>query len=304
MYSICIWITQCVSFLPFSCQKMDPLYSFLYSSIATIISRSVTFPLDSIKTLVQNGNIDDSLSRIIRRKVFSRQITTLFQGLGVTLLFSVPGSALYFTSYEESKLLLTNFGISNFFTIHSLSAIAAEGVGSVMFVPMEVMKQKLQVGSKTQTTIGLAKRTWCDYGIRGFYKGYFLTLAVFIPYTVTYFVSYEQFKNLYCKMSGTKQKSVNQSGLPFYVYSSASLLSASIAGAVSNPMEVIKTRIQISSTLKSKQVALELYRQGGLGAFATGMTARVAWAAPSMAITITAFELFKDFHNSYVLGNK
>ena len=280
---------------------MDPLSSFFYSSIATIISRSVTFPLDSIKTLIQNGNINDTVGHFIKRKVFSNQIKSLFQGLGVTLLFSVPGSALYFTSYEESKILLSHLGVTNYFTMHSLSAVAAEGVGSVFFVPMEVMKQKLQVGRKTQTTLGLAKATWNDYGIHGFYRGYFLTLAVFIPYTVTYFVTYEQFKNLYCRISGTKQKSLTQSGFPFYIYSTASLLSAAIAGAVSNPMEVIKTRIQIRTTLRGKDVALELYRQRGLKAFATGMTARVVWAAPSMAITITLFELFKDFHNTYIL---
>lgn len=52
--------------------------------------------------------------------------------------------------------------------------------------PMEVMKNKLQSGKalKTKTAFSLARKIHEKEGYRGFFRGYWIGLAVFAPYTV------------------------------------------------------------------------------------------------------------------------
>jgi hypothetical protein len=255
-------------------KQEDPLLTFASSSLASMIARTVTFPLDTYKTRLQNSSILATLN--------SR---TMFQGLGVTLLFSVPASAVYLSTYDGVKSELGQRGYcTDSFVTHTVAAFSAEGLAGILFTPMEVLKQKMQVNGKKSTTIGTIKDTFNRHGFKGFYRGYLISQLVFIPYTITYFVTYEKLK------SNFKEKDC-------WVYLSCSSISAAFAGAISNPADVIKTRVQIASNKKTLLVVRELYDQFGLKWFTRGMAARVGWVAPSMTIQITLFELFKDHWN-------
>jgi hypothetical protein len=157
---------------------------------------------------------------------------------------------------------------------------------------MEVLKQKLQVIESKKDTMSMLRDTYTKYGIRGFYKGYFLGQAVFIPYTITYFVTYEQLK---LQWKSYLDPSTQQ--LPIGMYITCSSISGAIAGAISNPLDVIKTRVQIASNKNTKQVIQQLYQESGISGFSKGMGARILWIAPSMSLSITIFEMLKDFRN-------
>jgi hypothetical protein len=155
---------------------------------------------------------------------------------------------------------------------------------------MEVIKQKLQVSKSRSDTIPLLKDTWNKYGIRGFYRGYFLGQAVFIPYTIAYFVSYEQMKLRWKAYS-------NSDTIPFNIYLISSSISAAIAGAISNPIDVVKCRVQVSNK-RTVDILKQLYNDHGIQGFTKGLGARILWIAPSMSISVTIFELLKDHYRS------
>jgi hypothetical protein len=83
------------------------------------------------------------------------------------------------------------------------------------------------------------------------------------------------------------------------------MFSSSIAGVisilVSTPLDIVKTRWQISADEHGKAyrkgplvIGKELILKEGKGALTRGLWARIAWGIPTTAISMTVFELLKD----------
>ncbi|KAJ3306287.1 hypothetical protein HDV03_000209 [Kappamyces sp. JEL0829] len=247
--------------------------------VATAISRIVTFPIDTLKTAIQHGG-----SRSIHTFVAGRT-SSLFQGLGTTLLFACPANSVYLVSYDESKKMLQRHFAMPPVQTYLVAAVAAETISAVFFTPMEVMKQRMQLSPVPVSVQGLARQIYAEAGWRGFYRGYLLSQTVFLPFSVTYFVVYEESKQLW--------RRYRNPNLSFGANLSCSLLAASLASAVSNPPDVIKTRIQTDQSRSTAAVVRLLIEKEGLQGFAKGMTLRVLWGGPSMAIAVSVWELFK-----------
>ncbi|KAI9342826.1 mitochondrial carrier domain-containing protein [Obelidium mucronatum] len=277
--------------------------TILFSTIAAFVSRLVVHPLDTIKTRVQNSTSTQSRSFIsVLRN--TTQVSSLYNGLSVTLAFSVPGLAVHLSAYELAKqrfglALSSDGGITpkDNVLVHALAATAAECVSGAFWTPMEVMKSKLQVEtsriSKRNATLDLAKKIYREEGMRGFFRGYFVTLGVFVPHTVIYFVTYEQLKAF---------SIANPEIIPPYAgYLGSAAVAATVSSAVSNVFDVVKTRIQVAgsgSDPKFNRVlstAIDMYKnEGGAKAFTRGMSARVLSIVPSSMLSMTIFEMLKD----------
>ncbi|KAI8799919.1 mitochondrial carrier domain-containing protein [Cladochytrium replicatum] len=292
-------------------------YSIAFSASAALLTRCITHPLDTLKTILQ---ADASSSLIPRRHrpsllqtassiVKTEGIRGFYRGISVSVAFSVPAMSIYLTSYDVIKATLGHRlpGGEESAVVHGASACVAEGLSGLLWTPMEVLKNRLQTTSlqgpdrglsDLQKTANLAASVYRAEGLRGFYRGYLLSLGVFVPYTVTFFLTYEQLKMM--AIARTPSKSLQE--LPFYTYLLSSACAGAVAGAISNALDVVKTRVQINSTSSSQRTAsaLEVMRHmwvndGGLRAFTKGMVARVVWVVPSVAISMTFYESLKSW---------
>jgi Mitochondrial carrier protein len=149
-----------------------------------------------------------------------------------------------------------------------------------------VIKEKLQVSN--HKPINLIKSVYNKHGLYGFYRGFMLTMAVYVPFSTTYFVCYEKLKSL-------SDKNSFSSNLGY------AFISASLAAIVSNPMDVIHTRVQIRTVVSARDIVKEIIRDDGWKGFGRGMGSRVLWAAPSMAISIAIWETLKREYLSSTL---
>lgn len=78
----------------------------------------------------------------------SEGIRGLYSGFGITFFGSGPAACLYFTSYEASKTILGSmpaFRDSPVFFTHFVSGLLAECASCVLWVPIDVVKERLQV---------------------------------------------------------------------------------------------------------------------------------------------------------------
>ncbi|KAJ3221520.1 hypothetical protein HK099_003432 [Clydaea vesicula] len=259
------------------------LKAAIFSAIA---ARTLTHPLDTIKTRVQNNSIN-----------LSNSWSSLYRGLSVALCFSVPAVSGYLVGYDYVKSFLSNkllhsdnnHSIFRLLLVHSTSACFAEAWSGLLWTPMEVVKQKMQVGkSPSSSTLQMMNKIYKREGIRGFYNGYFVSLGVFVPYTVMYFVTYEQLKIRAFKFFN-KDESRGEKLSPI-VYPIAAAVSGALSAAVSNALDIVKTRIQVGvtdsklkndlnqSNLKTFLLIRHMWtNEGGLRAFARGMPQRVAY---------------------------
>ncbi|KAI9498343.1 mitochondrial carrier domain-containing protein [Zychaea mexicana] len=294
---------------------MDTYYLFA-SSVAALTARVFTHPIDTIKTRLQvrstTGHEYQQLKQVIlpveesNRNVFGT-LRSLYRGLPVTLLFSVPALSVYLTCYETTKAhlahrggLFDRDGILN----HLASGCLAEVAAGVLFTPMEVMKNQLQtqgVGS-SRSAWSLAQHIWQAEGIKGFFRGYWMGLAVFVPHTMTYFAVYEQ-----CKMAYARHYNYQHQGdsaqLPMGAYLLCSGVASTMGIMLSTPLDIVKTRWQISAAEHGAAFRLGPFdivrrmwqREGRWRAFTRGLVARIAWGIPTTAISMSVFEAFKDW---------
>ena len=180
------------------------------SAVAGIISRSLTHPLDTAKARLQvktgrhyRGPLD-----VILKTVQIEGFLSLYRGFSAVLVGGTPGTILYLCSYDILKENMRNFGHENrtlknagseSFGIHFTCGISAEAIACLIYVPVDVIKERLQVqynGNNLNYRGGwdaLVKISKTE-GVGGIYKGYFATLASFGPFSALYFVFYEQFK--------------------------------------------------------------------------------------------------------------
>ncbi|KAF9185273.1 hypothetical protein BGZ51_002748 [Haplosporangium sp. Z 767] len=151
-------------------------------------------------------------------------------------------------------------------------------------------------------TLDLVRRIYHQEGLLGFYRGYFITLGVFVPYSMIYFATYEQLKEMAWRKiyrTDPNRIHVHEDTLPFLTIVACASVACGVAAGTSNMVDVVKTRWQTSilSTTKenssTRMIASSLFRQGGLASFTRGMGARILWMMPSVAISMSLFEWFK-----------
>ncbi|CAN8072088.1 unnamed protein product [Agarophyton chilense] len=206
-----------------------------------------------------------------------------------------PAVATYLSTYDYSKEHISvATGISNTApVVHLASGLVAETVSAVFWVPMEVIKQRAQVRTGALAaahTAVIAKDLIAHEGPRALFKGYGLTVGVFGPYSMLYFMAYERFKSLGGNGS-TAGTAASAAG------------AGAIAAACTTPLDVIKTRIQTQGDVTrgasrysgTWDAMKSIAREEGIHSFFRGTSARVLWIMPGTAITMSCFEFLKSY---------
>ncbi|KAJ3016106.1 hypothetical protein HKX48_004197 [Thoreauomyces humboldtii] len=283
--------------------RSDALSHVAFSSCAAVVARTVAHPLDTLKTRIQFASSQTTA-------LASTSLASLYRGLPVALLFSVPALSIYLGAYDASKAGLARWGRwggEDSMGVHAAASCTAEVLSGALWTPMEVLKNKLQVQKgeeKGLSTLQLCRDIAKKEGARGFYKGYFLALGVFIPYTMAYFMSYEQLKlraTRYFHASPSLSSTTTPQTLPFSAYVLCSGLSGALAGAISNPLDIVKTRVQADSLSGGTRpsafsiISRMWKEEGGARAFTRGMGARILWVTPTVTLSMSVYEVLKDW---------
>jgi solute carrier family 25 (mitochondrial iron transporter), member 28/37 len=292
----------------------------LASAFAGALSRFVVHPLDTVRArlMVARGRAGGvrGVLEAARAVVSTDGVRGLYRGFGLSVVVQAPAVAVYLSTYERAKpavVAAMPHLNERHPVVHLAAALAAEGLSGVLWVPMEVVKQRAQVraGSAAAATSAAVVRDLLTHeGPRALYRGYGLTLAVFGPYSMLYFVSYERFKDMWARGLG-----VNMADLPLQAVAASAACSGALAGAATCPLDIVKTRLQTQGDVAARtQVrstvagaatgSAVVYRgawhaiqtiaqQEGWRGFLRGVTARVVWLMPATAITMSTFEHLK-----------
>ena len=135
-----------------------PHVALISGALAGICVDLTLFPLDTVKTRCQ------SEIGFLKSGGFAR----LFSGIGPVAAGSAPGAAVFFLAYETGKSTIFPKIVENSVLVHALSASLAEGTSCLIRVPVEIIKQRMQVSAKGSTTsigrvsIRGVKSLWVD----------------------------------------------------------------------------------------------------------------------------------------------
>jgi len=277
--------------------------TMLGSALSGLVARIPCHGLDTLKARVQQNN-QGTLVSILRDLLRLEGWLGLYRGFGVAMMGSLPGSCLYFTSYEVLKERLSPALPP--VMAHLCAGLGAEAASCFLFVPVDVIKERMQVQSLggpiyyRNTRDAVAQIIQGGEGLGGLYRGYWATLASFGPFSALYFALYEGIKS---RVSGEGQ----QQPMPL----STLLLVAGSAGAgaslLTNPLDLVKLRLQVQrgggysdGPEKSHQahrhykglldgVRAVLFEEGWRGLF-RGAGVRMVFHTASTAISVSCFE--------------
>ena len=259
--------------------------SLICGGLAGVAVDIALFPLDTIKTRIQSR----------QGFIQSGGFKGLYTGLGPMAFASFPGAASFFVTYDyikNSKLLVDHNNNSNSLSFTSVrnQVIAATGgelVACLIRVPSENVKQNLQaLNYKTlkEALIGINKRE--RYG---FYKGYFATILREIPFSIIQFPLWEGGKKLIANTRGE-----GGSCTPFESALCGSF-AGGFAGAVTTPLDVIKTRLMTSPEKYSGilNTIRIINKEEGNATFLKGLKPRVTWISIGGFVFFGAYEELK-----------
>lgn len=157
--------------------------------------------------------------------------------------------------------------------------------------PMDVVKQRLQLysNSKYHGIMHCVRTIAKENGLRAFFASYPTTVLMNVPFNSVHFATYEGLKHFLSDEHG--------GGVLQHITAGAG--AGALAGFVSNPLDVVKTRIQTQGVDGSPRydstmhVVRHIWHHEGPKAFLKGTGARVFYFMPSAAICWTTYEGIK-----------
>jgi len=319
-------------------------------SAAGLAEHSVMFPVDTMKTHMQvNSATRASLLEMIQ----AQGVPRMWRGVQTMFTGCIPAHAAYFSIFEALKPQLTHAAMglyspaslyspagssgvisgrvdsqSGFLSVGPHDPLpeagrntdaemaAALGAGAavtlatvahdLIMTPMDVMKQRLQLGHHKNELAEVFRAIMREQGPRAFVVSLPLTLGMNMPYAA---------------LMGTANEFLRQRLAPageepgVATHMAAGAGAGALAAAVTNPLDVIKTRLQTQhlflaagASTPAGAVALQprallyegvlpaceaIFREAGAAGFFRGAHARMLVHAPSVALCWTTYEAIK-----------
>ncbi|XP_011704085.1 PREDICTED: calcium-binding mitochondrial carrier protein Aralar1 isoform X3 [Wasmannia auropunctata] len=296
-------------------QILESVYRFALGSIGGAVGATAVYPIDLVKTRMQNQRTGSFIGELMYRNSFDcckkvirhEGFFGLYRGLMPQLMGVAPEKAIKLTvnDFVRDKFMDKNGNLPLYGEI--VSGACAGGSQVIFTNPLEIVKIRLQVAGEIAG--GSKVKAWTvvkELGLFGLYKGARACFLRDVPFSAIYFPMYAH----------TKARLADEGG---YNTPLSLLFSGAIAGvpaaALVTPADVIKTRLQVvaregQTTYNGLlDCARKIYREEGARAFWKGATARVFRSSPQFGVTLFTYELLQrlfvvDFGGSRPTGSE
>ncbi|KAJ3108248.1 mitochondrial aspartate-glutamate transporter agc1 [Phlyctochytrium planicorne] len=290
--------------LPVHMEILKSAYNFTLGSIAGAIGATFVYPIDLVKTRMQNQRakvVGELLYKnswdCFRKVVRNEGVKGLYSGLLPQLLGVAPEKAIKLTMNDLMRSKLKDKATGKTPLYGEILAGCVAGASQVIFTnPLEIVKIRLQVqGEASKGVEGAPRRSamWIvrNLGLVGLYKGAGACLLRDIPFSGIYFPVYAHLKSdLFGEGKNGKKLSVIE-------LLTAGAMAGMPAAYLVTPADVIKTRLQVAARKGETtytgilDAAVKINREEGFKAFFKGGVARVFRSSPQFGVTLAAYEL-------------
>ncbi|XP_037110741.1 solute carrier family 25 member 44a [Syngnathus acus] len=288
-------------------EDLDKRKFYSLGVLMTLSTRATVYPASLVRTRlqVQKGKTlysgtADAFCKILR----AEGVRGLYRGFMINTFTLVSGQA-YITTYELARRQVSRYSSSN-----TLKSVAAGGAASLVAqtitVPIDVVSQHLMMGehsgrfkakpkmmlatAKRGTTFGqtrdISVQIFAADGFRGFYRGYVASLLTYIPNSALWWPFY----HFYAEQLSLRAPSECPHLL---LQALAGPMAAATASTITNPMDVVRARVQVEGRSSVVETFKQLLAEEGLGAVTKGLSARIISSTPTSLLIVVGYETLK-----------
>ncbi|KAL6474631.1 hypothetical protein MHYP_G00181920 [Metynnis hypsauchen] len=291
-------------------EDLDKRKFYSLGVFMTLTTRATVYPFTLIRTRLQvqkgkslyNGTFD-AFCKILKVE----GVRGLYRGFMVNTFTLISGQA-YITTYELVRKYVSHYSSSN--TFKSLVAGgSASLVAQSITVPIDVVSQHLMMQgqgehftrfklkpkivmatSKHKVTFGQTKdimvQIFAADGFRGFYRGYVASLLTYIPNSALWWPFYHFYAE--------QMSSLAPSNCPHLLLQAvAGPMAAATASTITNPMDVVRARVQVEGRSSVIETFKQLLAEEGMWGLTKGLSARIISSTPTSILIVVGYETLK-----------
>ncbi|KAJ0056817.1 hypothetical protein NL108_018213 [Boleophthalmus pectinirostris] len=289
-------------------EDLDKRKFYSFGVFMTMTIRAAVYPATLIRTRLQvqrgrslyNGTFD-AFVKIVRRE----GVRGLYRGFMVNTFTLISGQA-YITTYEVVRKYVSLYSDDN--TLKSLVAGgSASLVAQSITVPIDVVSQQLMMQGQGEhlsrfkvpappdterskrvfgQTRNIMRQIFVADGLRGFYRGYVASLLTYIPNSAVWWPFYHFYAEQLSRLA--------PSDCPHLLLQAvAGPLAAATASTVTNPMDVVRARVQVEGRSSVVDTFKQLISEEGVWGLTKGLSARILSSAPTAIVMVVGYETLK-----------
>ncbi|CAJ1072831.1 calcium-binding mitochondrial carrier protein SCaMC-2-like [Xyrichtys novacula] len=269
----------------------------LAAGLADGVSRTVTAPIDRLKTQLQ----------VQGSKAFSQGfqelkaggLRSMWQGNAVNVLKGTPQSTLQCLIYAQMKVYTQNRTQETLTVQQRFGLGCVSGAGAhAVFYPLEVLKVRLnlQQAGTYNGVVACAQSIYRHESITSFYRGFKPSILCMIPYAGVECAVHQSI------MNWAKSDPAYNSDSKLFFFSFVAFASGQMT---SYPLAVIRTQQQAQAfssdsrpTSGVLQGLIGIYERRGIRGYYNGMGASFVRAIPCALINYTLTRKFEDLFSS------
>ncbi|KAL0278368.1 UNVERIFIED_CONTAM: hypothetical protein PYX00_000204 [Menopon gallinae] len=273
----------------------NPVFkSFLAGSISGTCSTVIFQPLDLLKTRLQisltaiGPGQSAGLVPLVTNIVQHEQLFGLWKGMTPSLVRCVPGIGLYFSSLHTLKSYwIKHTGKTSVEPYEAgLIGVAARSISGVILIPVTILKTRFESGVYRYKSMTEAfQMIYKVEGPRGLCRGLIPTLFRDAPFSGLYLMFYTRTKQAI--PSAWLEGSVSSVS-----HFSCGVLAGILASFVTQPADVIKTKMQLyPNEFKTITSALiYIHQKHGIEGYFKGLVPRMLRRTLMAAMAWTIYE--------------
>lgn len=268
-------------------------------SCAGVVEHISMYPVDTVKTHIQVSPVRLGMCDAARAVVRDHGPLGLMRGCSAIGAGCIPAHVGFFGMYELSRDRLVGDQAEQQPLRMAACGAAATTVHDAILTPHDVVKQRLQLG-RHAGPLDCVSHIWRQEGLRGFFRSLPVTLAMNMPYMGCLVVCNDSLQRVF-KVSRGGSAEAELCHAPWHFLCAG--ISGAAAGALTTPMDVVKTRLQTQTGQTSGASSLQMLRAIFSGsARMSGVGPRVLIAAPSAAVSWGTYETLSTVLRDYHIG--
>ncbi|KAK3149307.1 hypothetical protein QOZ80_3AG0215630 [Eleusine coracana subsp. coracana] len=234
----------------------------------------------------------------------------LYRGFATVITGAVPTRIIFLTALETTKAaslkLVEPFKLSEpvqAAIANGLAGLSASTCSQAVFVPIDVVSQKLMVGgysghAEYKGGIDVARSIIKSEGVRGLYRGFGLSVMTYAPSSAVWWASYGSSQRIIWSALGHLNDEGNSpSQLKIAgVQATGGIIAGAVTSFVTTPIDTIKTRLQVMDNQnkpKTSEVVKKLIAEEGWKGFYRGLGPRFFSSSAWGTSMIVCYEYLK-----------